>query len=307
MSSESTTLKTIAAVFPHSNHRSSLDIIRGIHRALRLFESSHRLIVLDTDDDDGELSAEREAEALKTVVREGIAGAILWQVGGETSEAALASILDAGVPVVCIDRYPVTTSCDYVGVDNRSGARYAVEYLMRLGHQRIVHFTLPDNDNEVHTSAVVERRLGFEEAMALRGITTGSKQIYSDQAELLGLLRSADENRPTAVFAVNDHSAANFVQEAAKLGLSVPEDFSIVGFDGLSSLWHPAAWLTTMNISFNDIGDRATELLLRRISYPMEPAAPRQHILLPTTLVPRTSCREITPSVPALRSKSPNA
>jgi len=286
-------LKTIAAIFPHSHHPASLDIIRGIHRALRLFESSHLLIVLDTDGEDGSLSPLREAEALLTVAQSDISGAILWQIGGETSESALASLLAQGIPVVCIDRHPSHIACDFVGVDNRSGARYAVEYLMRLGHRRIAHLTLQPQDHEVATSAVVERRLGFEDAMALRELTTGATHIYSDLPELARILSSGNVDKPTAVFTANDDCADRLVQETSALGLSVPEDYSVIGFDGLSSLWHPAAWLTTMNISFNDIGDRATELLLHRIGHPTAISEPRQHILLPTTLVQRTSCRQI--------------
>jgi len=110
---------------------------------------------------------------------------------------------------------------------------------------------------------------------------------------LARILSSGNVDKPTAVFTANDDCADRLVQETSALGLSVPEDYSVIGFDGLSSLWHPAAWLTTMNISFNDIGDRATELLLHRIGHPTAISEPRQHILLPTTLVQRTSCRQI--------------
>jgi LacI family transcriptional regulator len=95
------------------------------------------------------------------------------------------------------------------------------------------------------------------------------------------------ERRPTAIFAANDASAIRTVEVARSLGLRVPEDVSVIGFDNVpeSALCDPP--LTTIDQSIKELGARAVRLLLALIDGREVPASP---VMLPTRLVVRRSC-----------------
>jgi DNA-binding LacI/PurR family transcriptional regulator len=98
---------------------------------------------------------------------------------------------------------------------------------------------------------------------------------------------------PTALFAVNDNVAHVFITEAEALGWSVPGDISVVGFDDIEQYSPRAPFLTTIRQPFEGIGTRAAELLLRNMEGAKENKRTFQHMLLPTKLVVRSSCRPV--------------
>jgi DNA-binding LacI/PurR family transcriptional regulator len=95
------------------------------------------------------------------------------------------------------------------------------------------------------------------------------------------LLRA--DRRPTAIFAVNDVACVGALSAAAELGLSVPRDVSLVGYDNtyLSRLRH--LWLTTVDIASREVGRRAGELLMQRIDDPTRPSV--EYLAAPTLIV----------------------
>lgn len=105
-------------------------------------------------------------------------------------------------------------------------------------------------------------------------------------------------DRPTAIFAANDLSAIQVVRTARELGLRVPADLSIVGFDNIpeSALTEPP--LTTIDQSIQDLGFEAVQMLLDLLDHPERRAdASSLHVTLPTKLVIRRSTREHTPEM----------
>jgi LacI family transcriptional regulator len=99
------------------------------------------------------------------------------------------------------------------------------------------------------------------------------------------------EARPSAIFAANDVSAIQTMRVAAELGLAVPDQLSVIGFDNIpeSALTNPP--LTTIDQSIQQMGYEAATLLIRLIE---EPNAEAIHVRLPTELVVRRSCRAAT-------------
>jgi DNA-binding LacI/PurR family transcriptional regulator len=94
-------------------------------------------------------------------------------------------------------------------------------------------------------------------------------------------------DRPTAIFTTVDFEAINVLQTAQRIGLRVPEDLALIGFDSLRLTKHIHPPLTTVSQSCRDMGMRAAHLLINRIE---GQAGPGQHIELPTTLIVRESC-----------------
>ncbi|WP_147681083.1 LacI family DNA-binding transcriptional regulator [Actinomyces ruminicola] len=145
-----------------------------------------------------------------------------------------------------------------VGVvpDERAAAREAVGHLLSLGHRRIGHITHDDT-----TVAIGMRRTAYEETLVSAGIDPDPSLVISGGNDPEGADASARrlldrEDRPTAVFCYNDGIAAGVYRVAARLGISIPEDLSVVGFDDLrliSTNLEPQ--LTTMRLPHYEMAD----------------------------------------------------
>ncbi|MFD8863152.1 substrate-binding domain-containing protein, partial [Streptomyces sp. NPDC059590] len=171
--------------------------------------------------------------------------------------------------VVAGAREPVLPGVDIIAGDDEHGARLATEHLIGLGHRRIAHIAGPGAVGEL-------RRRGFEAVMrerALAGTATVEQGDLTEEGGYRATVRllSARE-RPTAVFAFNDIAGVGALSAAEELGLQVPRDLSLVGYDNtyLSRLRH--LWLTTVDNASHDVGRRAARCLLDRIADPSRPA-----------------------------------
>lgn len=217
----------------------------------------------------------------------------LSRLGGTLVDGAIIvtpTVVDAGngVPVVAIDPHTGRSGVPTVDADNHAGAVLATEYLLRLGHQRIAHLGgRPDLE-----SARL-REQGFRAAMAAAGVQvdealvrTGGYRAETATGPARELLTMDD--RPTAIFAANDLSAIRTIEVAGELGLSVPDDVSVIGFDNVpeSALAIPA--LTTVDQPLRAMGAKALDLLVRILQGEDLDAV---HVQLPTSLVERASCQ----------------
>src|SRR5581483_982865 len=118
-------------------------------------------------------------------------------------------------------------------------------------------------------------------------------EIGADMGPAATYLLSLPEP-PTAVVADNDLHAFAFIREAQKRGWRVPEDISVIGFDDIESYSPHPATLTTVHQPFYQIGQRATDLLLRRLAASgSSKTRVYQHVVLATSLVIRSTCRPL--------------
>ena len=192
----------------------------------------------------------------------------------------------AEVPVVAVDPHTGPADMPTVDADNVGGAVAATEHLLALGHRRIA---LLGGREDLESARLREH--GFRQAMAAAGVPVdpdlvrvGGYRPETASAPARELLARAD--RPTAVFAANDISAIRTIEVAHELGLRVPEDVSVVGFDNVpeSVLCSPS--LTTVAQPLHDIGVTALRMLVELLAgREPEPA----HVRLPTSMVTRDS------------------
>jgi LacI family transcriptional regulator len=192
-----------------------------------------------------------------------------------------------GAPVVAVDHNVGSSSLPTVDSDNLSGAVAATDYLLSVGHRRI-GFLAGRTDLE---SARLRER-GYRQALQAAGVAVEPKLIRAgeyqpESAEESARQLLATPNRPTAVFAANDVSAIQTINVGRSLGLRVPDDLSVIGFDNVpeSALTDPP--LTTIDQSIQEMGFRAVKLLIDLINGKGDVAT---HIMLPTRLVVRGSC-----------------
>ncbi|AEE46854.1 transcriptional regulator, LacI family [Cellulomonas fimi ATCC 484] len=190
-----------------------------------------------------------------------------------------------GVPVVAVDPHTGPSGLPTVDADSFAGAVLATEHLLRLGHRRIAFLGgRPDLE-----SARL-REDGYRHALAAAGIPVdedlvrvgGYRPETADQPahELL-----ARPEPPTAVFAANDLSAIHVVEVARSLGLRVPEDLSVIGFDNVPESALATPPLTTISQPLQQMGAEALRLLVDLIDGKERGV----HVRLPTELVERAS------------------
>ena len=215
-------------------------------------------------------------------------GAIV--VGMESVQPETAELRHREYPTVALGYFSPLGEQNTVHADDYQGARLAVAHLLALGHRRIGLISGP---REI--TAVGQRVRGFSDALSDYGLTVspalltaGDFTQESGFAAAVQLL--AQPERPTAVFSVNDRMALGFMAYAQAIGLSIPADLSIVGFDDIpaAAFSHPA--LTTVHQPSQDLGRTAAERLLQLIEHGADGFDP---LVLSTTFVLRNSTRPL--------------
>jgi len=252
-------------------------MVRGIEDVAR---AEARSVVLCNSDED----PVREASYIDVAIGERMGGVIIALASDRSSHVD--ALLERNMPVVAVDRHPRSGSelIDSVLVDNRGGAAAATEHLIAGGFRRIACITGP-----ARASTASERLAGYKAAMrkAKRAIDPALiRQAdyrhaggYAAASELLRARR-----RPDAMFVANNLMTLGALQAIADLGLTVPHDVGLVGFDDA-----PWATLTTPPLTVvaqptHEIGREAARLLISA-----HPDTSSRHVVLAPTLIVRGS------------------
>ncbi|MFD3422682.1 LacI family DNA-binding transcriptional regulator [Streptomyces decoyicus] len=208
-------------------------------------------------------------------------------VGTLPDTDGLAEVAERLPTVIAGNHEPRLPRVDLVANDDERGARLATEHLIGLGHRRIAHIAGQGLVGEL-------RRRGFESAVRAHGLAASAVVENGDGTEeggyraavrLLNPSRGSGRSvadrpvadrpvgeRPTAVFAFNDISGVGALSAAQELGLEVPADLSLVGYDNtyLARIRH--LWLNSVNNASHEVGRRAARCLLDRMERPDAPA-----------------------------------
>lgn len=261
-------------------------IFSGIHDTL--IEHDHVPIVLWCHDDlakpgdHGDRTEPQELTQIYRLIDRRVDGVILRPVDDAIDDAYLRAVWERNLPMVAVNRELEHTHADFVGCDDRAIGRLAAEHLLALGHRRLGHVAGPDC-----VTTARHRREGFESAVQQAGLTCHTvvdKRFGIERRPIVELLQGSD--RPTAVFAVNDEVAANVYDVARELGLSIPDDLSVVGCANLSLGARLYPKLTTFEEHPRQAGHVAVELLLARLA---NPDLPPQKVRLTPELIVRHS------------------
>lgn len=193
--------------------------------------------------------------------------------------------LRRGIPVVLFNRYAPGTGASAVSCANYEGGRLVADALLDAGHQHLAYIT-----GRADTSTNVDRQRGFLERLAERGasceVEPGNFTYQGGYEATLRLLSS--KRCPDAIFCANDITALGTLDAARKLGIRVPEDLSVVGFDDIPMAQWAAYDLTTVRQPVEAMIEASVELLLERIENPDLGSVLK---FLPGTLVRRGSAR----------------
>jgi LacI family transcriptional regulator len=229
--------------------------------------------------------AERERAWLSILSRGLVDGLVLVLPRSMTDE--LIALSGRGFPIVLIDHRGVDTDLPSVCATNVEGALEATRYLLSLGHRRIGFIT-----GTLQYRAGSDRLAGYRLALAQAGISFDPALVFEGDFSrqkgyegAMALMRLPDP--PTAIFASNDVSAFGALDALRELGLRVPEDVSLVGFDDIPAAAEIRPPLTTVRQPLVDMGRSGAQLILALLNGQTE--VPRR-IELPTHLIVRSSC-----------------
>jgi LacI family transcriptional regulator len=232
----------------------------------------------------------KSAEVSAPPLRDGRTDGIL-AIAPTQSTDILPGVCSLGMPLVVISADPGAEVAN-VDIDNRLGALLAVRHLVQLGHKRIAY--LMGNED---LASFTPRRRGYLDALAeaeipvspgLMVVSHFDGSMAFEQASKL--LRQQEP--PTAIFAGNDSIALGVIEAARCLGVQVPSQLSVVGFDDAPAALMVTPNLTTVRQPLREIGETATQLLIQYVREPE--TAQARTTLLPPELVVRGSTAPVS-------------
>lgn len=284
----STDSKMVSFLLPFDITKGNLfQTIEVVNTALSANSYFMSLYISDT-------SSSKEKANIKLLLSQNISGLIYYPMRDKINLNLLNEFVFAGIPVVVIDK---TTDCPYIHnvvSDNYEGGRMLAEHLIGLGHRNITFFTTAPIEE---TSSVRNRFAGYLNQMQTSGIPLTPNHLFYFPHEIKEPDALSDELSPfqstirqmyntgtTAIIAENDRVAQFIHMACDKIGLRIPEDISLCGFDNTE----PSQELdiTTIRQDFVEIGERISKLLLAALS---SPTAPVQKITVPVELIRRSS------------------
>lgn len=196
--------------------------------------------------------------------RKGVCAAIVRTTF--SSQAMSRAILDSGLPVLVVGDQIEGYERYCLDVDSRSASQEAVEHLIGLGHERIGFCTniVDDKDHE-------DRFGGYADALDQASIEVDPKLVFRVPAgrpggEQMARRLAAMADKPTAIFVADPATGVGLLTEARNLGLSVPGDLSVVGFDDAEARFSTAPQLTAVCQDAKHLGEQAINRLTARIS-----------------------------------------
>ncbi|MFO1058822.1 MAG: LacI family DNA-binding transcriptional regulator [Dongiaceae bacterium] len=247
---------------------------------VELRKHGHNLLIASSEE-----SVEQERELLESLRSLSVRGFILAPTSTSDNQH-IVSLARDGSPIVLIDRVAESVRCDSVVVDNEGGARKAVDYLIANGHRRIA---LLRDDSRIFTAQ--ERLAGYRNALQAHGIAPDDSLVGVSRSTVEHAIEAtirlfSRRDRPTALFTVDSLMTQGALLALRSLGLAIPRDVSLVGFDDFDLATFTDPQITVVAQPIAEIGPLAARLLLERLEGNKD--APR-HVRFPTRLVIRGS------------------
>lgn len=268
----------IGLIMPDIAYPYAIEVMKGVNRAIA--ESEYDLLVYTTGDVRKHGTAQHEQKYVSLLNNSITDGVIVV--------ASAATELHSAGPIVSVDPSVVNPDYPAVHATNYQGAVDAMKYLLSLGHKRIgfiggrAELESAARRLQAYRDILAQAGLGVDEALITAGDFTSETALQCAR-QLLKL-----DSPPTAIFASNDQTALGVFQVAHELGLQIPDDLSVVGFDNIPE----AAYLnlTTVDQFIGEMGYIATNMLIALIDGEILLEKTRR---VPTQLVLRGSCKAL--------------
>jgi len=227
-----------------------------------------------------------EIEAALKVMSGRVDGFIL--MSPQIDAQMLKSNLPLNLPVILLNCFVDGVSFDSLNIDNFGGAHQMTRHLIQHGHQRVAvikgHAGNLDAEERLrgYRQAMRENQLAVSAAWEIPG-SFSEESGYEAVKEILALTP-----RPTAVFASNDSMAIGALSALREIGVDIPREIALVGFDDIPIARFLSPTLTSVRVSISDLGAIAIQKLVHAIREKNNHA--KQHLVIPTSLALRESC-----------------
>ncbi|MEX2104689.1 MAG: catabolite control protein A [Bacilli bacterium] len=272
---------TVGIVIPDISSNYFAEITRGIEDIANMY---HYNIILCNSDK----NVNREIDLVNTLLEKQVDGLLF--LGGIVTDNHLKIFQSSSVPVVLAATVDKHNQLPTVNIDHTQAAHDATQYLISQGHREIglIAVTLEDPLGgfarfQGYRNALSEAGIEFNESLVRMG-NYRYNSGYSAMQEILAL-----EQRPSAVFSVSDEMAVGAIHAAQDLGLNIPDDISIIGYNNIQIASMVRPLLTTMAQPLYDIGAVAMRLLTKYMNN--EPVE-TQSVVLQHSIVERQSTKQ---------------
>jgi len=277
---------TIGVIVPEIIHFFFSSAISGIEAIA--YDAGYNVIICQSNE-----SYEREVANINTLLNNRVDG-ILISVSKNTQDFEhLKRVVNMGIPLIFFDRICDEIEAHKVIVEDEKGAYNAVDYLIKQGYKNVAHLAGPESLNISKL-----RKRGYHKALRENGIKhnpmftlqADSKESGYENMKKLLLL----DDRPDAVFTVNDNVAIGAMQAIKEMGLKIPQDIAVIGFSDdqkITSLVEPH--LSSIAQPAFKIGQTAGELFLKQITNP--DSNNFEEVVLETELIIRGSTDGLKP------------
>lgn len=272
---------TVGLIVPDIADPFFAELARSLGAHLR--RSQYQLLLASADE-----SAAVEQHEIENLLQRGVDALLIASC--QTDAAGLEAALQHSTPCVLLDRALSGSAANFVGTDDVLAGRLATEHLLSLRRTRIAHV------GSEGTSTATDRRRGYREALASRGIVadpalTVACDLHSGRPDLLGYnaMRQLLERpeHPDAVFCYSDLLAVGAIRAAREMGRRVPEDIAVIGCGNLPISAYLEVPLSSIDQGTTELGEHASSLALQLIDS-KTPPAPRS-VLVPPRVVVRSS------------------
>jgi LacI family transcriptional regulator len=274
--------RTVGVIIPDITSAFFPEVVRGIEDIANI--NQYNIILCNTD-----LDFDKERIALNILHEKKMDGILF--ISNTVCEATMNKFEDMDVPVVLISTKDDKNTLPSITIDNEKAAFEAVDFLCKLGHKKIAMISgLYDDPNagtprvQGYMKALKHNFMDFHEKLIFQG-PFNYKSGYEGMKRIL-----SEGNRPTAVFAASDNMAIGASKAILENGLKIPEDISVMGFDGIDAaeFFYPS--ISTIVQPRYEMGAEAMRLLAKLMN---NEKVEEKNIVLDFQLVERESCKSL--------------
>ena len=251
-------------------------LTQGVAQACNQHNYTLGLFLVGTIDD--------EKHLFPRISRKGLLDGILLQTG-RMGDKLIDRLVNSDIPMVVVGRPFKDNGVSYIDVDNVKATYQAVDHLIQLGYKRIGTIT-----GLMNSTAGIDRKEGYLRVISEHGLEMDERLIaegdFSEQSGYKAMEKLLPA-KPDAVFAASDTMAIGAIRFAREMGLRVPEDLAVIGFDDLPIASLSDFQLTTVRQPIVQFGAKAVETLIDLIENGIKPS---RRIIMDTELIIRDSC-----------------
>lgn len=275
--------KTLGVLVPSIGYSFFTSVLQGIESEAA--KAGYSLLLCQSNE-----ILDKEKANIRNLLRSQVDGFIISLSNNKNDEEHLQKLINKGIPTVIFDRYSDTMECNKVIIDNKIASKEAVQHLIDSGCKKVAMLAGPPH---LHISN--ERILGYKEALKEAGLRFSPHYITHCDFSLKNVPENIESFwkktsvKPDGIFAVSDRIAIAAINTLKKLGVKVPDDVAIIGFndDPISAMFTPS--LSSVVQPTFEIGQEVVKLLLEQINRPEHLGFSYRTTVLSTKLAIRES------------------